>query len=65
MIKAELLPTVNYLAYVFPLPYNCGRELEGLVFSFLWKGGCELVSRAQVGQEIKKCGMDVPFLPCG
>lgn len=61
VIKADLLPTVNYLAYVFPLPYNCGRELEGLVYSFLWKGGSEPVSRAQVSQEIKKGGRNVPF----
>ncbi|KAG1928992.1 hypothetical protein F2P79_023214 [Pimephales promelas] len=61
VIKADLLPTVNFLAYVFPIPYNEGRELESLVFSFLWKGGCEMVSRAQVGHDVKQGGRGVPF----
>lgn len=34
VVKTDLLPSLNYLAYVFPVPFWYGRKLEKLFFSF-------------------------------
>lgn len=47
MVKADLLPSLHYLAYVFPVPFWFGRMLEKLVFSFLWKNSTEMVARGR------------------
>lgn len=61
-VKTDMLPSMNHLAYVFPLPFWQGRRMEKLVFSFIWKGGTELVSRAQMFKHLRKGGRGVPCL---
>lgn len=63
VVKADVLPSINHLAYVFPLPFWQGRRMEKLVFSFIWRGGTELVSRAQMFRHLGEGGRGVPCLP--
>ncbi len=62
-MKADVLPSINHLAYVFPLPFWQGRRMEKLVVSFIWRGGSELVSRAQMFHHLGEGGRGVPCLP--
>lgn len=63
VVKADVLPRINHLAYVFPLPFWQGRRMEKLFFSFIWKGRTELVSRSQMFHHLGKGGRGVPCLP--
>lgn len=63
VVKADLLPSLNYLAYVFPVPFWYGRKLEKLVFSFLWKNSTEMVARSQMYRLMREGGRGVPCIP--
>lgn len=63
VVKADLLPSLNYLAYVFPVPFWFGRKLEKLVFSFLWKNSTEMVARGQMYRLMRDGGRGVPCIP--
>lgn len=63
VVKADVLPSINHLAYIFPLPFWQGRRMEKLVFSFIWKGRTELVSRSQMFHHLREGGRGVPCLP--
>lgn len=63
VVKADLLPSLNYIAYVFPVPFWYGRKLEKLVFSFLWKNSTEMVARSQMYRLVKEGGRGVPCIP--
>ncbi len=63
VVRADLLPSLNYLAYVFPVPFWYGRKLERMVFSILWKKGTEMVTRAQMYCHVNEGGRGVPCIP--
>ncbi len=63
VVKADLLPSLNYLAYVFPVPFWFGRKLEKLVFYFLWKNSTEMVARGQMYRLMRDGGRGVPCIP--
>ena len=44
VVKAEVLPSLLFLARVFPLPPKWRRTLQGIIFKFIW-GGYEYVGR--------------------
>ena len=61
-IKADILPSFVYLAYVFPLPPEYRRRLVRDVFSFVW-GGYEYVRREWMYQDVRVGGRGVPDVP--
>lgn len=63
VIQADILPMLNHLAWVFPLPFYEGRRLERALFSFVWGGSTELVARAVMFKEVGKGGRGVPCAP--
>lgn len=48
VIKVDVLPSLLYLAYIYPLPACLRRPLVRLVFQFMWSGRCEWVARARM-----------------
>ncbi len=62
-MRANLLPCLNHLAYIFPVPFWCGRKLEKLVFSFIWRNGAEMVARTQMYRHQMEGGRGVPCIP--
>lgn len=62
VVKADILPALLHLAYVFPLPQMFRRELTREVFKFIW-GGYEYVKRTMMYQPILKGGRGVPCIP--
>ncbi len=63
VVKSDLLPSLNYLSYVFPVPFWFGRKLEKLVLSFLWKNSTEMVARGQMYRLMRDGGRGVPCIP--
>lgn len=63
VIKADVLPQLNHLAYVFPIPFLVGRRLERAIFSFIWGCKVEWVDRATMFLPIAEGGREVPCLP--
>ncbi len=63
VVRADLLLSLNYLAYIFPVPFWYGRKLERAGFSFLWKNGTEMVARSQMYCHMKEGGRGVPCIP--
>ena len=62
VLKADVLPTLVYLSYIFPMPARLRGGLTRAVFKFLW-GSYEYVQRAQMYQAVLEGGRDVPCLP--
>uniref|UniRef100_A0A8K9Y2W7 Reverse transcriptase domain-containing protein n=1 Tax=Oncorhynchus mykiss TaxID=8022 RepID=A0A8K9Y2W7_ONCMY len=62
VIKADILPSLVYLAYVFPLPPRYRKDLVRTLFSFVW-GGYEYVKRDWMVQSVEEGGRGVPDLP--
>uniref|UniRef100_A0A3Q2X2I3 Reverse transcriptase domain-containing protein n=1 Tax=Haplochromis burtoni TaxID=8153 RepID=A0A3Q2X2I3_HAPBU len=60
--KAEVLPKLLHLAYVFPMPQKYRAQLMRGIFKFIW-GGYEYVKRVQMYQEIADGGKGVPNVP--
>lgn len=63
VLKVDVLPSLLYLAYIYPLPVSMRRPLMRLVFSFIWGGRYEYVSRTRMMAAIEAGGRDVPHLP--
>ena len=63
VLKANVLPSLLYLAYIYPLPASMRRSLTRLVFAFVWGGRYEYVARAQMLAPLGEGGRDVPHLP--
>ena len=61
-VKADILPVLNYMAYVYPLPFYLGRRLERVLFSFIWGGKTELVAREVMYRDVGQGGKGVPNL---
>ncbi|CAB1340743.1 unnamed protein product [Coregonus sp. 'balchen'] len=45
VLKVDVLPSLLYMAYVYPLPASLRRPLVRLVFQFMWGGRLERVAR--------------------
>jgi len=63
VVRADLLPSLNYLAYIYPVPFWYGRKLEKLFFSFLWRNSVEMVARTQMYRHLREGGRGVPCIP--
>ncbi len=63
VLKVDVLPSLVYLAYIYPLPVGMRRPLMRHVFGFLWGGRYEYVARACMLAGIEAGGRDVPHLP--
>ncbi|KAL2080679.1 hypothetical protein ACEWY4_024472 [Coilia grayii] len=63
LVKSGILPRLNHVGYVFPVPFLTGRRLERAVFSFIWGGRTEHVSRAVMYGAVGVGGRGVPCLP--
>lgn len=61
-IKTDILPVLNRLAYVFPVPYGVRRRLDTLVFRFVWAGKTELVTRHVMCRPPGAGGRGVPWV---
>lgn len=62
VIKADILPSLVYLAYVFPLPPRYRKDLVRTIFSFVW-GGYEYIKRDWMVQSVEEGGRGVPDIP--
>lgn len=63
VVRSDLLPCLNHLAYIYPAPPRYERELEKMIFSFVWRSGVELVARAQMCRHLRNGGRGVPCVP--
>ena len=63
VLKVDVLPSLLYLAYIYPLPACLRRPLVRLVFQFMWSGRCEWVARARMICPIGEGGRGVPHFP--
>ena len=63
VLKVDILPSLLYLAYIYPLPVSMRRPLMRLVFHFIWGGRYEYVARTRMLAGIEAGGRDVPHLP--
>ncbi|KAK3518289.1 hypothetical protein QTP86_003218 [Hemibagrus guttatus] len=60
---SDLLAGLNHLALVFPIPFVTGRRLERALFTFIWGGRSEQVSRTTMCTEREKGGRGVACIP--
>ncbi|KAK9543285.1 hypothetical protein VZT92_001076 [Zoarces viviparus] len=63
VLKVDVMPSLVYLAYIYPMPVSMRRPIMRLVFTFLWGGRYEYVARARMLAGIEAGGRDVPHLP--
>ena len=63
VLKVDVLPSLLYLAYIYPLPACLRRPLVRLVFQFMWSGRCEWVATARMICPIGEGGRGGPHFP--
>lgn len=63
VIKSDILPTLIYLAGVYPVPVRLKLEISRAVFSFIWGGKYEWVKRQTMYEPVEKGGRGVPCIP--
>lgn len=63
VIKADMLPSLIYLANVYPIPVRCKIKLTRAVFSFIWGGRYERVKREIMYGKVEDGGRGVICLP--
>ena len=63
-MKVDILPSLVYLALVFPLPPELRLALVRDIFTFLW-GGHEFVRRDWMHQQVAVGGRGVPDILTG
>uniref|UniRef100_A0A8C7I3E1 Reverse transcriptase domain-containing protein n=1 Tax=Oncorhynchus kisutch TaxID=8019 RepID=A0A8C7I3E1_ONCKI len=59
VLKADILPSLLHLAYVFPLPVSLRKTFIQVLFNFCW-GGYEYIRRDRMYQPIEAGGRDFP-----
>ncbi|CAB1324761.1 unnamed protein product, partial [Coregonus sp. 'balchen'] len=47
VLKVDVLPSLLYMAHIYPLPASLRRPLVWLVFQFMWGGRLEYVARVR------------------
>ncbi|KAJ4940205.1 hypothetical protein JOQ06_026514, partial [Pogonophryne albipinna] len=62
VLKVDILPSLVYLAYIYPLPVSMRRPLMRLLFGFIWGGRYEYVARGRMLAGVEAGGRDVPHL---
>ncbi|CAB1347335.1 unnamed protein product [Coregonus sp. 'balchen'] len=60
VLKVDVLPSLLYMAFVYPLPASLRRPLVRLVFQFMWGGRLERVARVRMLFPIGEGGRGVP-----
>ncbi|CAB1347001.1 unnamed protein product [Coregonus sp. 'balchen'] len=63
VLNVDVLPSLLYMAYVYPLPASLRRPLVRLVFQFMWGGRLERVARVRMLCPIGEGGRGVPHFP--
>ncbi|CAB1319734.1 unnamed protein product, partial [Coregonus sp. 'balchen'] len=63
VLKVDVLPSLLYMAYIYPLPASLRRPLVRLVFQFMWGGRLERVARVRMLCPIGEGGRGVPHFP--
>lgn len=63
VIKADVLPSLLYLSYVFPVPAQLRKVMTQIIFNFMWGGKYEYITRVQMYQPVEEGGRDVPHIP--
>ncbi|CAB1323375.1 unnamed protein product, partial [Coregonus sp. 'balchen'] len=63
VLKVDVLPSLLYMAYVYPLPASLRRPLVRLVFQFMWGGRLERVAMFRILCPIGEGGRGVPHFP--
>lgn len=63
VVKMDVLPVLQYLAYIYPLPASMRRAVIRLLFNFVWGGRYEYVKRSEMFNHVSKGGRDVPHIP--
>ncbi|KAL7852889.1 hypothetical protein SRHO_G00186740 [Serrasalmus rhombeus] len=62
-LKADILPSLLYLAHVYPMPRSMRRGLTRDVFNLMWGGRYEYVKREVMYLGKDRGGRDVPDIP--
>lgn len=62
VLKADILPSLLHLAYVFPMPVSLRKTFIRVLFNFFW-GGYEYIRRDRMYQPIEAGGRDFPHIP--
>ncbi|XP_075931049.1 tyrosinase isoform X2 [Petromyzon marinus] len=60
VVKVEILPTLSYLAQVFPPGKREVKALTSALFGFIWGGGMERVRRAILCMQVGNGGRGAP-----
>lgn len=60
LIKTYAIASAVYLASIFIMPETISNRIHRAMFSFLWSGRNELVSRETCHQPFAKGGLDIP-----
>ncbi|CAB1347396.1 unnamed protein product [Coregonus sp. 'balchen'] len=63
VLKVDVLPSLLYMAYVYPLPASLKRPLVRLVFQFMWGGRLERVARVRMLCPIREGGRGYHIFP--
>ncbi|KAL6466349.1 hypothetical protein MHYP_G00241530 [Metynnis hypsauchen] len=63
VLKVDILPSLLYLAHVYPLPRAMRRGLNRDVFNLMWGGRYEYVKREVMYLGKDRGGRDVPDIP--
>lgn len=63
VIKSDILPALNYLAGVYPVPIRIKLQITRVIFCFIWGGKYEWMQREQMYKPVDKGGRGVPCIP--
>ncbi|KAL6454983.1 hypothetical protein MHYP_G00365800 [Metynnis hypsauchen] len=63
VLKVDILPSLLYLAHVYPMPRDMRRGLTRDVFNLMWGGRYEYVKREVMYLGKDRGGRDVPDIP--
>ncbi|KAL7852819.1 hypothetical protein SRHO_G00186040 [Serrasalmus rhombeus] len=63
VLKVDILPSLLYLAHVYPMPRGMRRGLTRDVFNLMWGGRYEYVKREVMYLGKDRGGRDVPDIP--
>ncbi|KAG7487320.1 hypothetical protein MATL_G00021900 [Megalops atlanticus] len=62
-LKVGVLPSLLYLAQVYPMPASMRKGLVRSVFDLVWGGKYEYIARRVMYMDVREGGRDVPNLP--
>lgn len=63
VLKMDVLPFFQFLAYIYPLTASMRKSVIRLLFNFVWGGRYEYVKRTEMFNPVNEGGRDVPHIP--